>query len=54
MKNFAAVLIVSASLMLPFAASAQSGSTGANNVGATLAAPSPQSAGNTHPGQTHE
>jgi len=30
------------------------GSTGANNVGTTLAAPSGQSAGNPHPGQTHQ
>jgi len=47
MKNFVGTLIVGASLMLPFAASAQvqnagpDGSTGANSVGSTFTSPSP-------------
>jgi hypothetical protein len=44
MKNFAAALIISASLMLPFAASAQQGSTGANSVGSAFATPAPSGA----------
>jgi hypothetical protein len=43
MKAFSRTLIVVASLMLPFAASAQDGSTGANNVGSAFASPAPSS-----------
>ena len=47
MKSFAVTLIVGASLMLPFAASAQvqnagpDGSTGANSVGSSFTSPGP-------------
>jgi hypothetical protein len=41
MKTFSGTLIVVASLMLPFAASAQQGSTGANSVGSAFTSPGP-------------
>jgi hypothetical protein len=43
MKTFPKTLIVAASLMLPFAASAQQGSTGANSVGSAFTSPGPSS-----------
>jgi hypothetical protein len=43
MKTFSRTLIVAASLLLPFAASAQQGSTGANSVGSALTSPAPSS-----------
>jgi hypothetical protein len=43
MKTFSKTLIVVASLVLPFAASAQQGSTGANAVGSAFTSPAPSS-----------
>jgi hypothetical protein len=47
MKTFSKTLIVVASLVLPFAASAQQGSTGANAVGSAFTSPSSGASGTT-------